>query len=109
LQAVLGADDMLVRIGKDEFVIISPQDEAQTDSLVASMKGIFNEPFVVGAELFISACMGVVRWPGDGATIDELLNHADMATYEAKVRGNNSVQYFNPSFGSHVRNSIELD
>ena len=110
LSDVLNVDDMAARIGRDEFVVLSPIDDSEIDSLVASMKGIFHEPFVIGsAELFITASMGVVNWPYDGATIDELLKHAEMSTLQAKERGRSSVQYYNPSFGVNARSRIELE
>lgn len=110
LRSVLAAGDILARIGRDEFALLSPADVSEAGSLLASLKGVFHEPFAAGGgELFVSASMGVVGWPGDGVTIEELLKQAEMSTCQAKERGRNSVQFFNPAFGAHVRSRIELE
>lgn len=110
LRGVLAAGDILARIGRDEFALLSLADVSEAGSLVASLKGVFHEPFAAGgAELFVSASMGVVGWPGNGVTVEELLKQAEMSTCQAKERGRNSVQFFNPAFGANVRSRIELE
>ena len=41
-------------------------------------------PFQVGASVFVSACVGIALYPGDGTDAEELLRHADLAMYHAK-------------------------
>jgi EAL domain-containing protein (putative c-di-GMP-specific phosphodiesterase class I) len=107
---VVGREDMVARIGRDEFAVLSPPNGVVVDSLVASLREVFRTPFSVGdVELFVSACMGVVNWPADGQTIDELLKNAEIATFHAKGRGRNNVQLYNPAFGETARKRIELE
>jgi diguanylate cyclase (GGDEF)-like protein len=110
LVTALGAEDVASRMGRDEFAVLSPTDAQGADSLVATLKGVFQKPFTVGEqELFVSAGMGVVIWPSDGRTLDDLLKHAQMSTYHAKERGRSSVQFYNPEFGATVLRRIEME
>jgi len=106
---VLADEDMVARIGSDEFAILSPVDEKGLNTLIASLKNVFFEPFGIISELFVTVSMGVVCWPGDGATFDELLKHADMSMLQARRQGNSSVQFYNPAFGKHIQSRIELE
>lgn len=109
LRQALADEDMVARIGSDEFAILSPVDESGLDALIATLKNVFNEPFAIITELFVTVNMGVVCWPSDGATIDELLKHADLSMLHARKQGNNNVQFYNPAFGKHIRSRIELE
>ncbi|MDP2843010.1 MAG: diguanylate cyclase, partial [Acetobacterium sp.] len=109
IRQVLAEEDMVARIGSDEFAILTTVDEEGLGDLITSLKNVLSEPFRIITELFITVSMGVVSWPSDGTTIDELLKHADMSMLHARKQGNNHVQFYNPAFGIHIRNRIELE
>ena len=110
LQNVLTGEDMLARIGSDEFAILSTTPAQEVESLIRELQSVFDEPFAVSTrELFVSASMGIVIWPNDGASMDDLLKHADMSTLQARERGRNTVQFYNPEFGAHIKSRIELE
>ena len=48
-----------------------------------------NRPIRLSAEaqVNVSCSIGIVRWPGQDATVEELLHAADLAMYEAKNAG----------------------
>jgi len=109
IQDVLAEEEMVARIGSDEFAILSPIDEKGLSSLITALKNAFSEPFSNITELFVTVSMGVVSWPNDGETIDELLKHADMSMLHARKQGNNNVQFYNPAFGKQLRSRIDLE
>jgi len=41
--------------------------------------------------LTVSVSIGLVAWPDDGATLDQLMNAADEAMYASKRRGKNRI------------------
>ena len=88
---------MLARQGGDEFIVyladVSTAEEAQV--VARRMLERLNRPVEVdGHELLVGASIGIALWPEHGATIDELLKHADIAMYCAKrERGERVVVY----------------
>lgn len=109
IRQTLANEELVARIGSDEFVILSPADEKGLDALITAMKNVFNEPFDIITEQFVTVSMGVVCWPSDGATIDELLKHADISMLHARKQGNSNVQFYNPAFGIRIKSRIELE
>jgi diguanylate cyclase len=88
---------MLARQGGDEFIVylsdVSTAEEAQV--VARRMLDRLSRPVEVdGHELLVGASIGIALWPEHGATIDELLKHADIAMYCAKrERGERIVVY----------------
>jgi diguanylate cyclase (GGDEF)-like protein/PAS domain S-box-containing protein len=89
LDAVKRDGDVLARAGGDEFFMLLgdlPED-GEGPALAAAQRVIaaFQEPYdVSGAELHVSASVGVSLNPLDARDSDELLRHADAAMYQAK-------------------------
>ena len=78
--------DMVSRIGGDEFLLLMTS-LAQEDVIKFLNRFIdeIKEPFFVQTKKFyISASIGISRFPTDGKTFQELLKKADMAMYSAK-------------------------
>ncbi|MDA8870869.1 diguanylate cyclase, partial [Rhizobiaceae bacterium] len=84
MQATLGPEDSLGRMGGDEFVVLSGgQDNAEqlAHDLIAS----FDEPFQVeGCLHSLGVSIGIASCPQHGRTTQELMSNADHAMYRAK-------------------------
>jgi diguanylate cyclase (GGDEF)-like protein/PAS domain S-box-containing protein len=104
LQQNIGAGDLVARIGGDEFVVLvaeAGRDEGSAthraitlgNRLIAAMR----EPFALGTlNHRASASVGVVVFDGTGAQPDEILKRADVAMYEAKSSGRDSLAIYDP-------------
>jgi diguanylate cyclase (GGDEF)-like protein len=87
IAAVLGAAGVVGRWGGDEFVAILPsvRDHFGLEALAESFIAAIGRPFVVdGAELAVSASVGIAISPRDGAEAGLLIRNADAAMYKAK-------------------------
>jgi len=102
LRSSLRHEDMVARIGGDEFVIIL--EALGADSATATRTAIMTANKVLSAmrsDFEIgefshrsSASLGVVVFSGNDGKPDELLKHADLAMYQAKAAGRNGVALY---------------
>ena len=94
---VEGADDVVARVGGDEFVVLlsdATLEEAasQAETLLAEVR----RPFTVGGRTVnIGVSVGVAgAAAGEPVDAEQLLRQADMAVYEAKRTGGGRVVVF---------------
>lgn len=93
MQACVRHEDLVVRVGGDEFVVLlSPSASSSMVAAVTSrLLEVMHEPVHVNARSHtLSASIGLAHYPTDGHSLAELCHHADMAMYEAKRAGGNT-------------------
>jgi diguanylate cyclase (GGDEF)-like protein len=100
---------MLARHGGDEFAILCEEiTAAEADALAASIRMIFETPFLVDDRSFrVTASIGVSHTfhRGDG----ELLRSADVALHAAKRDGRNKAVAFDERLHTIATHSLELE
>jgi diguanylate cyclase (GGDEF)-like protein len=99
--------DIAARYGGDEFVVLLPETEV-TGAYVLAEKirmGIA-ELTVPGTEVRSSMSVGVVSFPDDGRTSDELMISADQAMYASKHAGKNRVMGIPVGVGGRPGESV---
>ena len=86
LNACVRRTDTVARLGGDEFSIILDGATAQEALLVVEkLKSSIAAPILVGEHsLSVGASIGIALYPAHGEDWDTLLQHADIAMYEAK-------------------------
>jgi diguanylate cyclase (GGDEF)-like protein/PAS domain S-box-containing protein len=109
LRSVVRDRDMLARFGGDEFIVMlrdvsgsyNPREVAE------QLRREIALPLTVdGAELFVTASIGITVSDREGSTTTEMLRDADAAMYRAKARGRDCVEVFAP--GSHDATVLNL-
>ncbi|MHB1127767.1 MAG: diguanylate cyclase [Bacillota bacterium] len=93
------SDDVVARYGGDEFVILLPRcGKALAGEIAARVQdAICAGIFIIRANmepLHVSASVGVVTFPDDVHSAEELLGFADQAAYAAKTGGRNRIAIF---------------
>lgn len=88
------------RLGGDEFAIViqdaAGNDDVMTQAVIHGVLNRLSQPFrIQHAECFVSASIGVARYPQDSQQPDDLLKFADTAMYAAKAAGRNGYQFYN--------------
>ncbi len=95
MRRVVRKDDVLVRYGGDEYIVILPHTDKRTASIIAERirKAINQEPFYAfGNKKFnISVTLGVASYPENAKNRDGLIGAADKAMYRGKMSGRNKV------------------
>ena len=107
LQAVAGrlterllcADDMVARLGGNEFAILLQHADAVTAYRTAQrITQSFEVPLAFDDQTVdLSAGIGYACWPGDASDADSLLSRSEIAMYAAKRKISGALQY-NASF-----------
>lgn len=97
LMKCVRADDIVARMGGDEFTVIlnNVNHQINTERITQSILDKLTEPFNLGGEIvYISASIGISVYPVNGTEVDALLKNADQAMYFAKQSGRNRYHYF---------------
>lgn len=94
LNACTRSDDLVVRVGGDEFAVLTSLVEPSGLEVLARrlLAELASPVLVDGCELWATASIGIAS----GGTEDEILRNADLAMYEAKARGGNAFAFFAP-------------
>lgn len=97
LRTLSGKDDVLCRIGGDEFVVFI-KDVTSKDLLSKRASDIISDLCVkleqCKFETNSSVSIGIAQTPGDGMDFNKLYNSADKALYYVKQNGKNSFHFF---------------
>lgn len=93
MRGIPGLQDTCYRMGGDEFVIIVPPECAdRLESILDEIGTIFSKPwYLKDGDYYCTMSMGVIEFPKDGDSIDDLIRRADLAMYDAKKSGKNRV------------------
>jgi diguanylate cyclase (GGDEF) domain len=105
LRRTLREEDTISRLGGDEFVVLIEhlgRDPAEADRQIREIARKIRAALAPayhlnGHELHMTASIGHVVFPRDGQTMETLLRHADLAMYQAKKAGRDTVTRFHPS------------
>jgi diguanylate cyclase (GGDEF)-like protein len=110
LDPVLRDCDMLARLGGDEFGILlqSPCGAEAALSVADRVIDALRQPFdVEGLHLHVTASIGIALFPDHSRDAQQLLRHADIALYQAKVARSGRELYAR-SRDTNSRDSLAL-
>ena len=95
LKSILHEADTLARLGGDEFALVLPNTNADAAATIAKkILAITHTPLMVeGHELSVDMSIGISMYPTHGEDNDTLLQHADIAMYNAKRNGGEYAFY----------------
>ncbi len=111
LTGVLGENDVVMRLGGDEFLAVL--QDAQEQSLEQTAQCIIHavtEPITIySREVFMGTSVGISVYPKDGDDLPTLMKHADIAMYHAKKRGGNSFDFFELAMSTQAEKTLIME
>lgn len=110
LAASSGPDVALGRFGGDEFVmLLNGADQDQAASLANTVAEQLREPVVLGhRSLSVTCSIGVAHLTSE-STCASVLRDADLAMYEAKAAGRNTVRTCTAELRARAARHLELE
>jgi len=112
LQKIISNSSTLARLGGDEFVVLIEESSVAENIAEKSRRLLkaLNKVFEINEHrLFISASIGISRFPHDAKDETGLMSNADVAMYYAKNHGKNNFQFYTPDMNARAREFQELE
>jgi len=117
LQDCVREDDTVARLGGDEFVVVLEdlsrqpgQAAAQAEEVGEKIRLAIGQPCTVReCEFRSTASIGINLFMGHESTAETLLKYADIAMYQAKGGGRNTVRFFDPDMQAALEARMALE
>ena len=117
LKKAIRDEDMVARIGGDEFVVLIPDlgfnkslairnSELIANKIHKSLSEVFE---IDGHKLNISLSIGITLINSINDDSDAILKHADIAMYEAKKAGRNTTRFYQDMMDEKLKRRIDLE
>ena len=109
--------DTVARLGGDEFVVVLEnltRDElsaaSQADMVGQKILALLNTPYQLsGREHCSSPSIGITLFGARLQGVDDLLKQADLAMYQAKAAGRNTLRFFDMGMQSEVESRVAME
>ena len=110
LNACVREMDTVARLGADEFIVLvenvsdNQDDASRKIGLVAEKirESLASPYYCNGHQILSSPSIGVSLYGANDKSVDLLVQHAEMAMYQAKGAGRNSIRFFDPVMQNKV-------
>jgi diguanylate cyclase (GGDEF)-like protein/PAS domain S-box-containing protein len=117
LETCARKSNTVARLGGDEFIVMledlneKPEEAAAQAEIVGEkIIAVFSQPFqLAGHEYHTTPSIGVTLFDCRADNVDELLKRADLAMYQAKASGRNTVRFFDPDMQTVVTARVALE
>ena len=111
IQACLRADDLLARLGGDQFaVLVRPADAGAAETTARRILNVVAQPCSVdGAPFTLTCSIGIALAPSQGNRIDDLVRHAEAAMRIVKSAGRAHFRLHQARAEGDRRHNMQLD
>lgn len=101
--------DTVARLGGDEFAILLPNTDAEQAKVTSEkiLKEMASTIVVDEINLYVNASIGIANYPENGKDGSTLLQHADVAMYNAK-RNKSGLSYYDSKNDEHSVGRLSL-
>ncbi|MEA3002238.1 MAG: hypothetical protein QOH81_1026 [Sphingomonadales bacterium] len=108
----VGESGHVGRMGGDEFAIVmrDGQSRKKVQHLAERIIAAVAEPYhIEKAEIRIGVSIGCAFGPIDGQSVDDLIQKADLALYQAKGQGRGTCCYFSADMQNEAEDRLRLE
>lgn len=116
LMTCVRSGDTVARFGGDEFVVVleglgkdAIEAAEEAKAIAETILEGFLQPYKMGShENDSTASIGITIFPKPGDTADDPLKRSELAMYQAKAQGRNTLCFFDPLMQTRVTSRAEL-
>ena len=109
--------DTVARLGGDEYVVLLEDLSEEALEAATQVEGVgekilaaLNQAYQLGQhEYHCTPSIGVALFSNHSQTQEELLKHADIAMYQAKKAGRNTIRFFDPKMQEVINTRVDLE
>jgi len=109
--------DTVARLGGDEFVILveglggaDAEAAANIKTVAQKVNEAFTSPCVLdGYPHYSTPSIGIALFDGTINTVEEVLKRADLAMYQSKAAGRNTIRFFDPAMQELIARRVALE
>lgn len=117
IQSCIRESDTAARLGGDEFVVMLTKLGCDrlaairhTDSVAEKIREDIGQVYRLNdGEFHTTPSIGIRLFRGHEQSIEDLLKHADVAMYEAKSAGRNTIRFYDPEMQMALERRLALD
>jgi diguanylate cyclase (GGDEF)-like protein len=117
LTSCVRISDTVARLGGDEFVIIlealgasNTEAAAQARATAHKILGLLNQPYELKSHTYVcTASIGITLFNSEIFGIEALLQQADIAMYQAKKEGRNTLRFYDPQMQDAINARAVLE
>ncbi len=113
LTSCIAKTDILARLSQDEFAIahINILSFEDVVSLTKILQSTLAKPFFIdGQQIHITASIGIrISDLGDRNSVEQLLQKAHIALYQAKQQGSSQYQFYSPEINAQLQERLALE
>jgi diguanylate cyclase (GGDEF)-like protein len=107
--------DLSARLGADEFLVVQAERKspAEFEAMARALSDGLSKPYSLEPtlDLKVGVAIGIARFPGDGANLDELMGEADIALRQIKNAGRGGYAFYTARLDAErcARQAFERD
>lgn len=117
LKSCVSEGDTVARMGGDEFVVMLEDlsehaigAASYTEMVAEKILAALNQPYLLDTHKYKSTpSIGASLFKGHELELDELLKQADIAMYQAKKAGRNTIRFFDPKMQDVINARVLME
>ena len=110
-QAIINNQLTIYRWGGDEFIfIMKTNSKEEAINLIKIIYKVFEDPITINdTNYYVSISIGVVNYPINGNTMDDLIKRADIVMYDIKSQQKNTFGFFESKYLDNLKRVVDFE
>ncbi|MCK5388314.1 MAG: diguanylate cyclase, partial [Candidatus Izimaplasma sp.] len=110
-QAIINDQLTIYRWGGDEFIfIMKTNSKEEAINLINNIYKVFEDPITINdTNYYVSISIGVVNYPINGNTMDDLIKRADIVMYDIKSQQKNTFGFFESKYLDNLKRVVDFE